>query len=100
MSGNDHRLASRSPLVRLQNALSSNLSRRGEIPKYIVVILEDDIINFLNYNDYGVTEMYGKLIDYLSKEFKATVNNFKTQYLPQKTRRSTWPFYISTFLQQ
>ena len=87
------RFDSSNPLARIQNNLIRALANRSEIPKYIVVVLEDDVIKFLNYNDYGVSELYGKTIDYLFRELKNITTSFKNK-LPQKARRITWPFFI------
>ena len=90
-TGSNHRESSKNPLVRIQNALLSALRSKIEIPKMLIVILEDDIIRYLNYQGHGVTEMHGKLIDYLSKELRKLITKFKTDFLPTKSKKS----YIS-----
>ena len=81
-------------ISRIHNTVVAALSRHAQIPKMMVVVLENDIINFLEYQGYGVTEMYGKVIEYLTKELQNTVIRFRNRYLPSKAFRSNWPQFI------
>ena len=81
-------------LARLVNTITTALKERSEIPKYLIILLEDDIINYVNYDSFGVTEMFGKIADYLNREIKRTINEFKGKYLPPRARKFTWPQVI------
>ena len=79
--------------ARIINSLIAALMRKGEIPKYLIIILEDDLIEYLNYNDYGVTEMLGKLVDYMARNIKNIFCDFKA-HLPTKAKRVGWPHIV------
>ena len=81
-------------LSRMHNALLKTMREEGAIPKILLIALEDDIIRYLNYNDYGVTAMYGKTLDYFAKTIRDMIDNFKERYLPKRAKRIDWPMII------
>ena len=50
-------------LARKQNAFASALSseKKEKIPNYVVIVLDDDLISFLNFEDEGVVTLLGNL---------------------------------------
>ena len=81
-------------VARVHNTLVSAMSRRATLPKIIVFILEDDIIDYIDYNDYGVSEMMGPVMEYMTNEIRVSINKFKHKYLPKKSFRQHWPKII------
>ena len=77
-------------LARLTNTLLSAMRQKSRLPKMIVIIFEDDLIKFLNYNDYGVTEMFKKVLEFLTKTIRKSIDEFKTS-LPVKAKRVDTP---------
>ena len=58
------------------------------------MILEADIIRFLDHKDYGATELFGKIISYLEKEIRELIGKFKSM-IPNKAKKyKTWPQVI------
>ena len=61
-------------LSRLQNTLVSALNEQFILPEYIIVILDDDIIEFLEYKKYGVSTMYWTWLEWLLAEFHTAIS--------------------------
>ena len=59
----------------------------------MVIIPEDDILKFLNHNDYGATELFGKIIDYLDKEIQTAITKFKAIF-PRMAKKQNCPEVI------
>ena len=57
-------------LSRIENSLAAKINQIDKLPKYIAVILDNDIIDFLGYDLYGISEMYGEMLHYLAKSFQ------------------------------
>ena len=79
------------PLSRVYNNLVSAMKKQATLPKLMVIVLEDDIIRYANYNDFGVTALYGRVIDYLASQIRQAVDVFKHRILPKKAIRHDWP---------
>ena len=81
-------------LSRLQNTLATGLNKtkNGILPKYILVILDDDLITYLDYKREGVATLLGKWIEWLVKEFNSLIGDRKKQ-LPQHCRKIEPFFY-------
>ena len=77
-------------VARIINTLNYALFQKAKLPKMMIFVLEDDVIRYLKYNDYGVTEMFGKIIDYLSKNIRKVIDDFKA-ILPTKAKRVELP---------
>ena len=55
-------------LSRIQHTVAYALDKRIKLPSYVVFILDDDLIQFLKYKDFGVSKMYGTWIEWLVKQ--------------------------------
>ena len=77
-------------IARLHNTVVKAMRTRGILPKFIIFLLEDDIIDYLNYNDYGVSEMYGRIMEYVLREINSSINEFRSM-LPSKAKRENFP---------
>ena len=73
--------------------LVSVMSRKISLPKMIILVLEDDVIKHLNHNDYGATELFGKIIDHMHNEITRTITTFK-KFLPARAKKLAWPQII------
>ena len=91
---NNDRKFNKNVIARIHNTIVSTMMRRATLPKLIVIPIENDIIKFCNYNDFGVSEMYGKVMDYLSSEIKKSIEHFKDKHMPTKAKRHSWPQII------
>ena len=66
-----------------------------KLPKWIVVVIEDDMLREinLNYTSYKMSESLGKMIDWVMKEQVSAINYFR-KWLPQKSKKFQWPFIL------
>ena len=78
-------------LARLQNTMASaiNASNVGMLPKYFVVVLDDDLITHLDYKEDGVGTMLGTWVEWISIEFQKLVDD-RLKMLPQKCKNCTF----------
>ena len=59
-------------LSRLQNSLATGFNRmkNGILPRYIIVVLDDDLITYLDYKCEGVATLLRTWVEWLMKQFK------------------------------
>ena len=81
-------------LSRIRNSLVSGLNQQktGLLPKYIIVVLDDDLITFLNFKEEGMATLLGTWIDWLVKEFNTLIESRKKQ-IPKKSYNDDLPFF-------
>ena len=84
-------------LARLQSSLAAGITatnkRHGMLPKYILVILDDDLIQYLQFHgEDGVATLLGTWVQWLSKEFNSLIDQRMGQ-LPAKSKKVIPYFY-------
>ena len=77
-------------LVRLQNTFARALNGNIALPRYMIVILDDDLIDFLTFKQAGISQILGEWLIWLIKELDTVINSMKTK-LPAKSKRETEP---------
>ena len=80
-------------LSRLRNLMVKAISDQILFPKYIVIVLDDDLIKFLNHEGYGITKSLGWLINNLMIEYDRLIETQK-EYLSYKSKKSSHPILI------
>ena len=70
-------------LARVQNAMMEAFNRRFHLPRYIVIMLDKDLIEVVNYFKYGESMILDKAIQWLSKELDRTIES-RSEDLMQK----------------
>ena len=66
--------ANQNMLARIQNTLIAAISKNNHMPDYIVVVLDDDLITFLDYKSTaGLAEMLGKWVEWIILEISQVV---------------------------
>ena len=78
-------------LSRVVNTAAEAINKNIKLPKFIVVVLDTDLIEYLNYKNYGVSGMLGSWLEYLAKELDNMIR-VRLEQLPDKARRSGEPF--------
>ena len=48
-------------------------NNRDVIPKWIVIVPEDDLINSINHSEFGVSIAYGLIIDHIMKQINSMI---------------------------
>ena len=83
-------------LARLQNTMVAaiNSSKNGMLPKYFIIVLDEDLVSFLDCNTQieGITTILGTWIQWLAKEFTSSVNQRMVK-LPIKCKKFEPFFY-------
>ena len=77
-------------LVRIQNTFAAAVNKNVSLPKYNLIVLDDDLITYMDFKGASVTELLGKWIKWLIKEFDLIIQTRKEQ-LPIKAKKSTEP---------
>ena len=72
------------------NALSTAIVDNIKLPRVIVVVLDDDIIEAIQYRDFGVSTCYGLCVESLVKNVKRLIDERKSQ-LPNRAIREFCP---------
>ena len=71
-------------------AAAINGSKNGVFPNYFIVILDNDLVSFLEYTRDGVATMLGTWVEWLAKEFDSLIKDHLNQ-LPSKCKKAN-PF--------
>ena len=72
-------------LCRVRNSLVHLINRHASLPKFIVIFLEADLIQYINCNGIGATCALGESLDWLVAEFRKTIIGFK-DIMPLKAK--------------
>ena len=70
--------------------LATAINEKGKLPKFIVCILDVDLIEYINFESYGISILLGEGIEWLVKEFKDMIETCKSQ-LPSKAVKPDYP---------
>ena len=85
--------AIRSTAARILNAFINEFNRRLKLPKWVIIFLEDDLIEDIPYREFGISEIYGHLLDYLMTNFKSMVTDIQRNY-PLKAVKFSYPHFL------
>ena len=77
-------------LSRLCSTLALAINERIKLPKFIVVILDDDLLNYLGYLDNGVAKMIGEWIEWIAEKFTELIK-LRIENLPPKAVKAGYP---------
>ena len=73
----------RNMLSRIQHAVLRGINKRFKLPDFILIVLDNDLAQFLNYNAAGTASLIGSWIEWLTKQIADTIQKRK-QELPLK----------------
>ena len=63
------------------------------LPRAMIIVLDDDLINYLNINSFGMSVAYGRVLHYLFSEVNRLVA-IKKDFLWMKSKKSHYPEII------
>ena len=72
-------------LSRLQITMAKAINDSVVLPEFIVVVIDKDLIEFLKYENSGVSTMYGEWLEWLLKSFNDMIE-LRKQQLPTKCK--------------
>ena len=88
----------RSTLGRIRNIFTTALQPQNsdKLPKYILLVIENDLIRCVNFNKPGVSEIYGRILHWLASEIHEIIGT-RRDALPQRAKKFGYPmvFWIS-----
>ena len=74
-------------LSRLINSFIEAMNTKFYLPDYIIVLLDDDLIEYLQYKKFGIASLYGPWIEYLAQFLDQTIQE-RWEKLAPKARVS------------
>ena len=77
-------------LVRLQNTVAQAINKNNKLAKYIIIVLDDDLIMFLDYKGPAVTQLLGDWITWFFNQVMDLIAKRKNM-LPKKSKRPMEP---------
>ena len=80
----------RSVLGHLHNAFVAALNANGKLPKMILVVIEDDIIKCVNFDKAGISQVFGRCVQWLADEIRTAIHKHKAD-LPGKCKKNLYP---------
>ena len=82
-----------STVSRIRNLITKAFCIYNKLPRLIVIILEDSIVQALGIEDYGATQGYKEIILWLIREYKRSILEIQEK-LPQKSIKQGWPHVL------
>ena len=77
-------------ISRIEGLFAKGLNRMKKLPKYVIIILDDDLIQFLGYDNQGLSGILGSWIECLIKTLDDMVTERK-ENLPKKVLNEDYP---------
>ena len=84
-------------LNRLVNLLIMAIGEETLLPKAIIIVLNDDIMDELNHYTTGITISIGKMIEWLMNQIHNIITRYKEK-LPSKSRKFKYPTVLWTLI--
>ena len=84
--------ANTNAISRLINIFAHAVNISKRMPKYIVVMLDGDLIDYLGFRGKGIAMFYGEWIEYLADQFNKMIN-MRKGFLPTKAKIDKDPFF-------
>ena len=70
-------------LCRIKASLARAIGERVKMPKFIIFILDDDIMRYLNYLEDGIATLYGGILKSLVQRIQEMIDE-RIKLLPKK----------------
>ena len=80
-------------ISRIRNTMVTGIQEHKYLPKFVIVVIDDDLIRYINYPQYGISEALGKLVNWVMSEFNRIVAAQK-DFLPKKARKPDQPHFM------
>ena len=80
-------------LSRLRNVLVATFNKSDQLPRAIIVILDNDLLCFINHNKFSISLEIGTELDWLVDEFHLIIEKRLSQ-LPVKSKKPPFPHLI------
>ena len=84
---------------RIKNSLVAGLNKHWKLPKYLVILLDADIIDFLCYTNIGIAGFYGEIVESVIKCIREVIS-MRKESLPTKAVKQDFPYIYWVSLPQ
>ena len=78
-------------LSRLQITVANAINSSSHLLHYIIIVLDDEIIDYLKFRGQGVASLYGSMLEWIALEMECMIEKRKEQ-LPHKAQDTKFPF--------
>ena len=75
---------------RILNTFISAINAKSVLPRFVVFVIDKEIMEFVEYGGFGVSTLYGTILESLIKKVHATVEKVKSK-LPAKAIKQDQP---------
>ena len=82
-------------LSRIQHTVVNAINKSKKLLKFVVMVLDDDLLTYLNYYRNGLISLLGPWIEWLMQDI-TTFFTERKQKLPENTQRPNEPFIYWT----
>ena len=80
-------------ISRLRNLLVNLMQKEILLPKLIAVVLDDDLVKYLNHDGCGESKAIGRILNELMTDFRKLVTKQK-EFLDKKSKRPLYPQFV------
>ena len=78
-------------ISRLRNLMTRAINEQILLPKFIVVVPDDDIIKYLNYSKFGMSEALGRLLNHIMVDYNHLLES-QIEFLPRRSCPNALPY--------
>ena len=80
----------RKMLSRFRNTLATVINDKGKLLKYLICVMDADLVEFLNFHNCGIASIIGNWLEWIMAEMKAMITTRKEK-LPPKAVKADYP---------
>ena len=80
-------------LARIVNCFISRFNTEQRLPKWVVFVIENELIKFLNFNTIPPKDMYKPAIEWMFDQLKSIRSDIREK-LPFKAKKYEWPYFL------
>ena len=78
---------------RMRNLMTQAIKDQVLLPKFIVIVMDNDLIKYLDLDGYGVDKSYGRMVNNIMTEHERVIQT-QREFLPTKSKKDHYPMII------
>ena len=80
-------------ISRLRNLLVNLMHKEVLLPRLIAIVLDDDLVKYLNHDGCGASKAIGRILNELMIDFRKLVTRQK-EFLDKKSKKALYPQFV------
>ena len=72
-------------LARLINTITEGLNEEVKLPRYIIIVTDRDVLDYLHFDDFGIVELLDDILNYTANEI---ITNVETRKEDLRSKRA------------